>query len=281
MEAAIGRRPTSLAPLAGGCIAQVYRAEMAEGEPVVVKARSEGHPPLSLEGAMLGYLAERTMLPVPRVLACDDSLLVMEHVPSRAPASAAERAKAEEHAADLLADLHAVGADAYGFGSGTLIGSLPQPNPWTTSWAEFFAEQRLRPMARAAAEAGRLGAHSVLSVERVADRAADLLGPSQPPGLIHGDVWSGNVLYRGGQIAAFLDPAIYYADPEVELAFITLFGCFGGRFFERYAERRSIRAGFFELRRHVYNLYPLLVHVRLFGGSYAGELEATLERIGA
>ena len=76
-------------------------------------------------------------------------------------------------------------------------------------------------------------------------------------------------------------PAIYFADAEIELAFATLFNTFGDSFFARYSERRPLRPGFFEERRDLYNLYPLLVHVRLFGGGYVGAVERILDRFGA
>ena len=93
-------------------------------------------------------------------------------------------------------------------------------------------------------------------------------------------MWSGNVLTKDGRIAGFVDPAIYYADSEIELAFSTLFSTFGDAFFRRYDELRPLRPGFFEERRDLYNLYPLLVHVRLFGGSYVGSVERALARYG-
>jgi fructosamine-3-kinase len=116
-------------------------------------------------------------------------------------------------------------------------------------------------------------------IERVAARLPDLVGEPAPPGLVHGDAWTGNVLVRDGRVAAFIDPAIYFADPEIELAFGTLFGTFGEAFFRRYGEIRPLRPGFFEVRRDVYNLYPLLVHVRLFGGGYVGQVAGIVRRV--
>jgi fructosamine-3-kinase len=81
-----------------------------------------------------------------------------------------------------------------------------------------------------------------------------------------------------GRIAGFIDPAIYHADPEIELAFSTVFGTFGEPFFRRYAELRPIRPGFFEVRRDLYNLYPLLVHARLFGGGYRSQVSRIVSR---
>ena len=117
-------------------------------------------------------------------------------------------------------------------------------------------------------------------VERLAGRVGEWLVEPARPALIHGDVWTTNVLAHGGRITAFLDPAIYYADPEMELAFIGLFGTFGRAFYEAYHSLRPIAPGFFEERRDLYNLYPLLVHVRLFGGSYVGQVERTLADYG-
>ncbi|MDR5672628.1 fructosamine kinase family protein [Halalkaliarchaeum sp. AArc-GB] len=116
-------------------------------------------------------------------------------------------------------------------------------------------------------------------VEAAVDVAAAAIDRPVDPGLIHGDVWRTNLLASDGQLVAFLDPACYYADPEIELAYADWTGAFGEAFFDRYDEVRGIDPGFFERRRFVYRLYPLLVHVHLFGGSYESELVETLQRI--
>jgi fructosamine-3-kinase len=135
-------------------------------------------------------------------------------------------------------------------------------------------------MAGEAHRAGCLSARAFARAEKLAGRLSEWIPGDGKPSLVHGDAWGGNVLCRRGRVAAFIDPAIYYADPEIELAFGTLFGTFGRPFFRRYGEIRALRDGFFETRRDLYNLYPLLVHVRLFGGSYVGDVERTLARFG-
>lgn len=274
IEAATGIRPERATGLSGGCVGTVMRIDLADGQAIVAKT---GGPGLDIEGYMLRYLAERSSLPVPGVLLDEPDLLLIEHVESGGRLGK----EGEEHAADLLAALHNIEQARYGLERDTLIGGLHQPNPPTEDWCAFFGEHRLVYMAREAERAGRLPADLRRRVEALAGRLEKLIGPPGPPSLIHGDVWGGNVLAtpRGGRIAAFIDPAIYYADAEIELAFITLFGCFGDRFFDRYSEQRPIREGFFEVRKDLYNLYPLLVHVRLFGGGYVSSVSASLRQL--
>ncbi len=275
IEAALGRAPVRATALGGGCIDEVYRLEMGGGDSLVAKLGGAGGR-LALEGFMLRYLAAHGPLPVPRVLHAADELLVMEFLPGASRLDGG----AERHAAELVAGLHEQSAEHFGFERDTLIGGLDQPNPQTPSWRAFFRDHRLLYMARQALDAGRLPAALMGRVEALAARLDKWLVEPPRPSLIHGDMWTGNVLSQGGRITGFLDPAIYYADPEIELAFGTLFGTFGEDFFARYAELRPLEPGFFEVRRELYNLYPLLVHVRLFGGGYVSSVESTLDRLG-
>lgn len=276
VEAHLGERMLSVRPLGGGCIGEVYRAELEEGTPLVAKVDRKGESHLEREAYMLRYLREKSDLPVPEVYHGSETLLLMEFVEGSSHFSK----EAERHAAELLAALHGVTSATYGHERNTLIGGLNQPNPPTESWTDLFREHRLLYMANVVHEAGRLPAEDLLRVERLSEKLDELIEDPNPPALIHGDVWSANVLAREDRITAFLDPALYYADPEIELAFISLFDSFGNTFLERYAEIRGIDRAFFETRRDLYNLYPLLVHTYYFGGGYLNSVRNTLDRFG-
>lgn len=275
IEAAAGARVVGVHALAGGCIGDVRRIDLDDGRAWVAKL---GGPDsgLALEGFMLRHLAKASPLPVPAVHDADDALLVMDCLPAGGPLDAA----AQVHAADLVAQLHGVTGPHFGFSCDTVIGGLAQPNPLTDSWRDFFRDHRLLHMAGEAARAGQLPGSLLGRIEGLAAQLDRWLDEPPAASLVHGDMWAGNVLCQSGRVTGFVDPAIYHADPEIELAFTTLFNTFGETFFARYNEHRPLAPGFFEERRDLYNLYPLLVHVRLFGGSYVASVDKTLGKFG-
>ena len=274
VEKRTGLRPRGHQPLSGGCIAALYRLSMPGGDGLVIKMAEAGA--MALEARMLIYLAQESELPVPEVIAWDDGKLLMTFIET----SGHLGASSEQDAADKLAALHAITADAYGFDYDTVIGGIPQPNGWMEDWLSFFRERRLLYMADLCLDKGLLDAAERKRFDVLAGKLGDIIGDASAPGLIHGDMWGGNVLARDGAVAGFVDPAIYYADPEIELAFSTLFNTFGDAFFARYAEHRPIRARFFEERRDLYNLWHLMNHVWLFGRGYWSGVTATLAKFG-
>ncbi len=273
LTAALGAAPARMVPLGGGAAGSVARADMPDGARYVVKTGRPGAR-LDLEGWMLDYLARHSVLPVPAVHHAEADLLVMDYIDGGGRLDA----EAETHAADLIAALHAVAGPSFGLERDTLIGPLDQPNGEMESWRAFFRDRRLLAFGRRALDAGGIDGATYERIERLCARLDAFLEEPAHPSLIHGDLWGGNVLARRGRIAGFVDPAIYYAHPEVELAFTTLFATFGRRFFDRYAEHRPLDPGFFEIRRDLYNLYPLLVHATLFGAGYGRQADAILKR---
>lgn len=273
LELLLGEPVASTRTLGGGCVGDVALVTLVTGRRVVVK---RGGPEIDAEARSLRALAERSDLPVPRVLAEAPGVFAMDFVETD---SSGTRDEVERDAAEKLAALHRVTSDrGFGFDFDTVIGGLPQPNAWSDDWSSFYAERRVLHMTNLARDAGRIDAGFTKRIEALVRRFDDLLAGVDAPALVHGDVWSGNVLTRGGRVAAFIDPAVSYADREIELAFITMFGTFGDAFFGRYHELFPIREGFWESRRDLYVLYPTLVHVRLFGGGYVGSAEVILRR---
>jgi fructosamine-3-kinase len=175
-----------------------------------------------------------------------------------------------------LAALHRQSAPEFGFPVTSYCGPTRQDNTWGADWASFYAERRLLSLARELREAGRLGAADGRILEALAARLPSLLGDGAPPSLIHGDLWSGNVLVtdRG---PALVDPACVYADRELEFGITTLFGGFSARFFAAYEEAWPHRPGFRE-RNPLYQLYHLLNHHLIFGGSYGAQAMAVARR---
>lgn len=272
VEAATGRSAVAVSALTGGCIADVQRIDLDDGSSIVAKSAPEGG--LETEGAMLRYLRRQSALPVPEVLSCTDTLLLMAFVETRG--SLDERA--QTHAADLLAALHAVTAPRFGFARDTVIGPLALPNPWTDSWCDFFRDRRLMHFGNMARERGGLRAETFSRLEAFCEDLDRHLPHRPVASLLHGDMWDGNILVRDGRVAAFIDPAVFYGDAELELGFATVFHTLGDAFFARYHERRPIDPEFFATRREIYTLYPLLVHAALFGTAYGEVVDRILRR---
>jgi fructosamine-3-kinase len=274
ITAALGVRPVAATPLPGGSTVAVLRVDLADGSRVVAKA---GAGPLLLEAWMLGELACHSALPLPAVLHAAEDLLLLDYVEHEpGPPSA----PAQLHAAELLAALHAPAWPRFGYDRDTTIGKLPQPNPPADRWIPFFRDHRLLHMARAGHAEGTVDADLLRRIEALAGRLDGLLTEPRHPALLHGDIWTGNLLHRGGRIVAVIDPALSCGHPEMELTYPTLFGTFGDGFFRRYAELAPLDPGFWDDRRPIYLLYPLLVHVRYWDPAYAEPIRRILDRYG-
>ena len=271
----VGRDLRQMRPLAGGKISQVLRLDFASGEPLVAKVGDGSHD-LRIEAYMLRYLRQVSALPIPEVWHDEPNLLLMEYIAGDEPLEQASL----RHLGQLLAACHQVRGASYGLERDTLIGPLHQPNLPTASWIEFFREQRLLYMTGVARESGELPLALEARLLRIADSLQNFLIEPAAPALIHGDMWRTNIIVRGGRIAGIIDPALYYAHNEMELAYMALFDGVGPEFFDAYHEILPIDRGFYETRRHIYNLFPLLVHLIIFGKKYIQPLENNLARFG-
>ena len=275
LEELFGARVAAVTPLSASYGLEVLRVDLADGRCLVVKHGAGPRPGhLPLEGWMLERLAGE--LPVPRLHHVAGDLLVMDHLAGGPPGPACEADMARH-----LARLHGERRPFFGLERDTSIGPLPQPNPPTDRWLDFFRDHRLLFMARRAAAAGRIGPRLLARIERLAADLERHVAEPAWPALLHGDVWSGNVLCRAGRVTGFIDPALQYGHPELELAFMTMFATVGDRFFAAYGELRPEfdPAGFAE-RREIWLIWPHLTHVLIEGPSYAGFIDWVLARRG-
>ncbi len=257
--------------IAQNSVADIYNCD----NKYLVKASKEDWL-LESEEEMLEYLAEYTNLRVPKVIEKRPGLLITEYIRN----DAVGRHEVEEDAAFALATLHRIAGEAHGFFMDTTIGPFVQSNDENESWVEFFKRQRLLDFANKALEEGALPGETYDRLIGFCDDLDRYLLEPAFPSLLHGDIWSGNVLVDRGEIVGFIDPAIYYGHHEAELAFIRMFDTFGDRFFRKYHELFPIEEGFFEERLDIYNLYPYLVHLRAFGKSYLSYIERILKKYG-
>jgi protein-ribulosamine 3-kinase len=173
-----------------------------------------------------------------------------------------------------LAVLHRCSNEKFGYSRNNYIGSLDQSNSWTTEWVRFFIEQRLEPQLRLAEKL--LSPADYRSFEKLFHRLEKLI-PVEAPALLHGDLWGGNYLADEMGQPVLIDPAVYYGHREVDLAMMNLFGGFDSKVFEYYHREFPLEGGWKD-RMGLHNLYPLLVHVNLFGGSYLQSVRSNLRR---
>lgn len=175
-----------------------------------------------------------------------------------------------------LAALHQNHANQFGLDHDNYIGRLPQKNSWRDTWIDFFIENRLEVQLGLAIYNGHVD-HQFADRFRLMYPKLPGLLPEEKASLLHGDLWSGNFMCDAASKPCIFDPAIYYGSREMELAFTQLFGGFDQQFYQSYNDAYPLEPGFGE-RTDIYNLYPLLVHVNLFGPSYLSGINSTLNR---
>ena len=249
---------------------QHLTATLADGRAVFAKAApgTAQAAAFAAEANGLRWLAQARAVPVPGVLAVAEDMLVIELLPPGHPTAAAAAGFGAG-----LARLHAAGADAFGAPWPGFIASLPLDNTPGREWGEWYAERRLVPYLRTASDRGALSGADISLVEAVAGRIGELAGPPEPPSRVHGDLWSGNVLWSGGR-GWLIDPAAHGGHRETDLAMLALFGVpHLDVILGAYRQASPLADGWRD-RVPLHQLHPLLVHVCLFGVSYAARLRA-------
>jgi fructosamine-3-kinase len=255
-----GAEVAAIERMAGGDLDGAVRVRLADGREVVAK---QG-PLVAREARMLHAIRE-TGAPAPEVFGVRGDLLLIELLPADGNPSDATWASL----AAALELLHDAAGDAYGWPEDYAFREVAIPNGQSTSWPEFWATSRLL----------NHGPHIPPSLARRVERLTEDLAnrlPERPrASLLHGDLWGGNILLSRGSVSGLIDPACYHGDREVDFAMLSLFD----RPPEAFFERAALEPGWRE-RRDIYRLWPLLVHLRLFGHSYFGSVSACLGRLG-
>ena len=274
-EQLLGTSVVATSPVAGGDICTSTRLRLSNGTSALMKTRS--HAPegfFAAEARGLRWLAEPAVVGVAEVLAVAEDCLVLRWVEQTRPGA--------ELAAQLgrgLARLHASGAACFGAEDDGFIGQLPQKNGAADTWPEFFATRRILPYLKLAADRGRIDGADRQAVEDVVRRITELAGPAEPPARLHGDLWSGNVLWSAEAGPVLIDPAAHGGHRESDLAMLSLFGLpHLQRVVAAYQEETPLADGW-EDRQPLHQLFPLLVHAATFGGGYGAQAGDAARRL--
>jgi len=278
-------RLRTASPVAGGCINPSARVETEEGDRYFLKWNDATPAEMfAAEADGLRALAAPGALRVPEVVGWggegtqeSPGWLLMEFIPPGPP-----HPDYGQRLGEGLACLHTSSHEStFGWSRNNFIGSLHQENRRSENWAAFWRDRRILPQLIFARDQGYFGGAEGQLLEKLVERMEDALPPGSEgkPSLLHGDLWSGNYFPDSQGAPVIIDPAVYRGDGEVDLAMMELFGSLPRGFEEGYGEVRGISPEYWSHRRDLYQLYYLLVHVNLFGGSYVGGSLAAARRV--
>ena len=264
----------SFYPVSGGSINQAFQLKTSLGNYFLKYNDASRFPQMfQKEAKGLELLRNSGAINVPEVLLATEAgkhaFLLLEHI-----SSAPMKNEFWDDFGESLAALHAHKADKFGLDHDNFMGSLVQQNNFHESWNSFFIEERLEPQLRLAREKKAISKTDVSAFERLYQKL-DGIFPKTLPSLLHGDLWSGNFMVNEFGKPCLIDPAVYYGHPEIDIAMTTLFGGFSQRFYAAYNHHNPLEKGW-QTRLDIYNLYPLMVHVNLFGGGYLSSVRGIL-----
>jgi protein-ribulosamine 3-kinase len=270
-------RVQRLHAVGGGCINNAVHLVTSSGSFFLKTNEATLYPGMFEAEAMgLKMLKEQGVIGVPGVIGSgvegNQSFILLEYIGSGK--------KIPDYWQDFgrsLAALHQVTSNRFGLDHDNYIGSLPQQNSAERTWVEFYITKRLQPMVEMAANARKPSEDWIMRFDTLYKKLPGML-PEEPPSLLHGDLWNGNFMTAKDGRAWLIDPAVYFGNREMDLAMTRLFGGFEEGFYDAYHEAFPLLPGWRE-RIELYQLYPLLVHVNLFGGGYIGKVKDILNRV--
>jgi fructosamine-3-kinase len=277
IEEAFGQSVVNGSRVSGGDLNDAWRVELEDGASAFIKTSADAQPgAYAAEARGLRWLGEPGALETPDVLAEVDPPPEEDHDGPRLLAlewidEGSLDSEGEETLGRGLARVHEAGAMEFGADAPLRLGPLEIPNEPAGLWSEFYAERRIRPLARHAEKKNALPDNTMQALDRVCERLPDLAGPEEPPARLHGDLWSGNVLASKDGTPYLIDPAAYGGHREIDLAMLRLFGGPSKRCFDAYVEVSPLADGH-EERVPLWQLFPLLVHAVLFGGGYGSSV---------
>lgn len=279
IEAQLGQNIVDVTPVSGGDINDARLLRMQSGQSFFVKINSgeQAFPMFRAEAKGLEILrsAVPNQISIPEFIACDhtgdSAFLLLEYIPTGTPLTGFWATFGKS-----LAQMHQKSREQFGLDHANFIGRLPQTNDPQDAWPAFYTHQRLMPQGKMAYEQNLLDLKDMQHLERLCKQLGDLY-PTEPPALVHGDLWNGNYLVRDNGRAVLIDPAVAYCHREMDLAMTKLFGGFPQEFYSAYQETYPLEAGW-EDRLPLGQLYYLLVHLNMFGTSYLPSVKRIIKR---
>jgi len=263
-------------PVPGGDINDAYRLETNTGPYFIKRNSADKYPDMfAREAKGLTLLQQSGEIAVPKVIDNGETgkhaYLLLKYIET-----ATQRSNFWEAFGTALARMHRHKSEFFGLDHDNYIGSLVQLNNKHNDWVSFFITERLERQAKMAMDKGLFGSSTIKKLEKLYSILHNIF-PIEPPSLIHGDLWSGNYMTGPQGAAVIIDPAVYYGHREMDIAMSRLFGSFGNAFYDAYNHEYAMEPGW-NGRLSICNLYPLMVHVNLFGAGYVGSVESILSQ---
>jgi fructosamine-3-kinase len=263
-------------PLSGGDINEVFKLETNKVNFCIKLNDAVLYPEMFEKEARGLNELRKSSFRVPEVISTGSyneyAFLILEFIDARPPKDNFWKQFAEN-----LANLHSIHNDSFGWEEDNYIGTLVQTNRSNYSWSQFLYKERLSPMVKKALDKGLMNSQDLFYLEKIHGLTEELYGTSKAS-LIHGDLWSGNYMSDENGAPVLIDPAVYYGHPDMDIAMTRLFGGFDDKLYSLYSEIVKQDKDW-DVRTKICKLYPLLVHVNLFGGYYVQQYRDLVQRL--